>query len=464
MITPAQENERMLARLLGISEDRAAEKLDRRVAITHGDGAATERFAMELAEQLERTIHIGDAGACDLEVVVNADAARSAKERLFIALDESFVSVSAAPVPPSSSNVELHGLQTVIGACYAASAVLARLIDGIEPARKVDPFVIRFGALGANRPLLEKAVTLNDAALVGAGAVANGFLRAARHLRVAGALTVVDPKVVGSGNPNRCLYFDEGDLDSPKAARLCEKAQPDFPDLRLNSVEGTFAQLVKSRGRVRRAIVTADSRPARRSIQKDLPLEVLDASTTDVSEVIVHSHRQPTSGACLACIYRYIPDELARARDIAAGLGVDLADVTAGTLTNDEVAQKIASRHPGLNVGALVGMAFDSLFKQLCGEQALLTPTGVQVLAPFAFVSNLAGALLALELVRFDGGDRFEDGRNYLFVSPWSPPHKYARQYREREKECEFCGQQETKTALAAVWPELGLTATSTAG
>jgi hypothetical protein len=138
--------------------------------------------------------------------------------------------------------------------------------------------------------------------------------------------------------PNRCLYFDEGDVGGPKAARLCEKAQPDFSDLRLDPVEGTFAQLVKNRGRVRRAIVAADSRPARRSIQKDLPLEVLDASTTDVSEIIVHSHRQPTSGAWLACIYRHIPDEVARERDIANGLGVDLADVAGGALISDEAA------------------------------------------------------------------------------------------------------------------------------
>ncbi len=455
MITPAQENERMLARLLGVGEDQASEKLDRRVAITHGDGAAV-LFGKELAEQLGRTIHIGDGGACDLEVVVNARPATPVKERLFITLDESFISVSATPVPPSGSNVELHGLQTVIGACYTAGTVLARLVDGIEPAPKVDPFVIRFDALGANRRLLERAISLNNAVLVGAGAVGNGFLRGARHLRIGGALAVADPKVVGSGNPNRCLYFDEDDVDRPKAARLCEKAQPDFSDLRLDPFEGTFAELVKGRGRVRRAIVAADSRRARRSIQKDLPLEVLDASTTDVSEIIVHSHRQPTSGACLACIYRHIHDELARERDIASGLGVDLADVAAGALIDDRVAQKIGSQHPGLNAGALVGRAFDSLFKQLCGEQALLTATGAQALAPFAFVSNLAGALLALELARFDSADRFQDGRNYLFVSPWAPPDRHTRRHRGREADCEFCNRPETRKALAAVWPEHG--------
>ena len=63
-------------------------------------------------------------------------------------------------------------------------------------------------------------------------------------------------------------------------------------------------------------------------------------------------------------------------------------------------------------------MAFDSLFKQLCAEQALLMPTGAQVLAPFAFVSNLAGALVALELARFDAGQLVSNISNYLCLSP----------------------------------------------
>ena len=54
-----------------------------------------------------------------------------------------------------------------------------------------------------------------------------------------------------------------------------------------------------------------------------------------------------------------------------------------------------------IGVATLIGKAFDSLFRELCAQQALLTPSGEQILAPFAFVSNLAGALLALELARF---------------------------------------------------------------
>ncbi|MEI9922774.1 MAG: hypothetical protein WDN50_03610 [Bradyrhizobium sp.] len=97
------------------------------------------------------------------------------------------------------------------------------------------------------------------------------------------------------------------------------------------------------------------------------------------------------------------------------GLGLDLADVTANERIDARVAGILAMKHPGLDEVALVGKAFDSLFKQLCAEQSLLSPTGEQVLAPFAFVSNLAGALLALELARFESGARFP-GRQELHV------------------------------------------------
>jgi hypothetical protein len=216
----------------------------------------------------------------------------------------------------------------------------------------------------------------------------------------------------------------------------------------------SFEELRKLKRRVRRVVVGADSRPVRRSIQKELPLEVLDASTTDVSEIIVHSHRQPTIGACLACIYSHIPDELARSRDIANGLGIDLADVTPGGLIDERIAGKIVASHPQLTPSPLVGIAFDSLYKQLCGELALLSPTGAQVLAPFAFVSNLAGALLALELARFDAGHEITATSNYLCLSPWTPPHSRIRSWRGREPDCEFCSDRQALRALRVVWPE----------
>ena len=60
-----------------------------------------------------------------------------------------------------------------------------------------------------------------------------------------------------------------------------------------------------------------------------------------------------------------------------------------------------------------------------------------------------------LELARFESGARFEDGKNYLFISPWAPPYPYMRRTRPRIPTCDFCGRTTTREVLAEVWPEL---------
>ena len=453
-ITPAQENERMLARILGMSEEDAAARLAVTIGVTTGDGPA-QAFAGELTEQLERTVSISAPNApCDLEIIIHATAARKAAKRIYVTIGADEVAISRTPPETSSPPAPLHGLQTIISASYAASVALSEAIGGLDLVPDTDPFVVRFATFGVTADVLSTPIILDDTVLAGAGAVANGFLRAARHLDISGGLTVADPKVVGSGNPNRCLFFTSDDVGKPKAERLCEVAQPGFPRLALIPFFGTFSALRKQRGRIRRVITTTDSRRTRRTIQKELPLEVIDASTTGVREVIVHSHRQPNADACLACIYKHIPDELARERDIAAGLGVALEVVASGALIDNHTAEIITAEYPQLDKQTLVGKAFDSLFKQLCGEQVLHTPTGEQALAPFAFVSSLAGALLALELARFELGVRFEEATNYLFASPWAPPHPRLRRRRSRAPDCEFCGQAITRQIWASVWPD----------
>ena len=390
-ITPAQENERTAPGSSASARTKPPARLAQTVAITSGDGI-TALFAAELANQLGRTVTIaGDGAPIDIEVVIGtAPAPREAPKRLFVTLDTDTVAFEYGAEQGAAGNDLAwradHDRHLYRG--FGRPGIHNRRHrPRLRPRLSVS--VVRFDALGANPLVLQTPIELTDTVLVGAGAVANGFLRAARHMTIRGELTVADPKLVGKGNPNRCLYFDDRDVDHAKADRLCANAQKDFAGLKLVPKLMTFAQIVRERGRVRRAITTADSRRARRSVQKDLPLEALDASTTDVSEVIVHSHRQPIYYACLCCIYKHIPDEDARARDIASGLGIDLEDVTSGQLIGEVVAGKIAARHPALNAATLVGMAFDSLFKQLCAENALLSPTGAQVFAPFACVSNL---------------------------------------------------------------------------
>lgn len=447
-MNPAKENQMMIARLLGVDEDEAAALLDVRVVVRAGAGASV-LFAKELSEQLARTVAVVDEGReADVEVVVGIAPSTASARTIYVSLDEDGISCSESLLPVATSP-DLHGLQIVFAACYAASYVLGRAIAGL-PSPPGD-FRFSFSSIGAEQSLFDREFILTEAALAGAGAVGNGLLRALRHLDVRGDLTIVDPKKIGGGNANRCLFFELGET-GPKAEVLARNAQSSFSRLLLKPFVGTFHDLVQRDGRVRQVLVATDSRPVRRSIQNDLPLVVVDASTTGVNEIIVHSHSQPTEGACLACIYKRVVDEDAKARDIASGLGIEVSDVDPDGLIDDRVAGLIHASHPNLDKASLIGKAFDSLFKELCGEMALLTPAGEQALAPFAFVSNLAGAYLALELVRRAAN---EAKTNYMFLDPWRAPHSRLRSFRGKEPGCEFCSKPMVMLALQTVWADV---------
>jgi hypothetical protein len=155
-----------------------------------------------------------------------------------------------------------------------------------------------------------------------------------------------------------------------------------------------------------------------------------------------------------ADIYAHIPDEDQRERHIAETLAITLAEAKM-KLIDEPLAQKLVAQHPDLHQAKLIGMALDTLFKVKCGEGSLKTPAGRQAVAPSAFISNLAGALLALELVRFESSGTLNNSPNYFFGSPWKPPHRRLRLTRQKLAACESCASPATVSTLRALWPNL---------
>ena len=350
----------------------------------------------------------------------------------------------------AESTIEYRELFRKIAACYVVGNVIARAIGGNQFDALQDPFVVLFSTFGATAQDLLRRIELDDAVLVGAGGVGNGLMWGLQELNLEGRLTIVDPKTVSAGNLNRCLFFGEEDIGENKASLLAGRTGR--PGFEVDGFVGTFAELRASRGRVRRVFTTPDSREARRSVQSELPLEVLDASTTESSAVVIHSHRQPTDRACLACVYPHIPLEDDRLIHIAEGLGLHVDEVRPGFI-NEQIARKLAALSPNLDAVPLVGKAFETFYKDQCGQGVLLNAAGQQAVAPFAFVSNLAGALLALELVRFET-PRLSTRSSYLTLDPWRPPTLHARRDHARRPECTYCGG-EGRLAFRQVWPEI---------
>jgi hypothetical protein len=445
-----RENQLMLARLLDASEDEACERLSRTVLITHGSGYA-ETFANDLKEVLERTLPVllaNDSGNFDIEVIIGAEPSGRAERKLYVTLNDS-ETVIAEAAPSVISHC--HPLFGAIAVCYAAGMVISKVVD-LDKGQG-SALHVRFASLGVSPEELNAEITLPDAVLVGAGAVGNGFLRALRHINVVGALIIADPKKVSDGNINRCLYFNESAVRQPKAVQLAKNAQHDFPHLALEARQTDLHTLVSEKGRIRRQFTAMDSRGARCAAQKELPLEVIDASTTGAEEIITHSSRFPSDSACLACIYMHSNEETGRNQDIANGLGVSLEDVAKGFI-DAEVAARICAGDADLDPQQITGMAYDSLFKERCAAGLLLLPSGEQILAPFSFVSCLAGALMVIELLRFDSKTQ-RQSENYFFTSPWRSPYLGARSRRAKNRACEFCSKPDLVDVSNTVWADV---------
>ena len=438
MLNAAEENRKALASLLGIDEEEASEKLLTKVAVTvaHPGAAA---FAADLSQLIGKTLQVvGTNANPDIEIAVGGPASTGAPVRLIASMRDDGLTVGAAVERPEWSAVPRFNER--ICACYAAGVVVARAIGRTCP----DPFGVGFRALGI--PSHHSPIVFDDDVLAGCGGVGTAFLWALQAVQTSGRLTVVDGKNVSDGNLNRCFFYEGEDVGKPKAQRLVARAA--IGDTVLEPFVGTFHDLLRKCGRIRRVFVTVDSRPGRRSIQADMPFEVFDASTTDVTAVVAHHHRQPTGYACLSCIYPHIPEEDARDRDVAALLGLTLDQVRRRIVDVDTAAA--LSRNFGAPAETFLGKSMDSLAKARCGSAPVTTAGGRQALAPFAFVSSLAGCLMVLDLMRSQSPDEAPPS-NYLQLDPWRPPTP-VRRLKARRDRCEFCGDAELKAVFAALW------------
>lgn len=452
------QNAATLAAALGLSESRAAQLLDLTVVVTASPADATAfALATDVVELLGRTLLNVTleipASPISAELVIGAAGGRTAAKQVFLQVDALGACLTQGAPASARPCTPTHRLLCALIACYACAVLLDCALDAQLPFNLPSPFNVPFVALGLDLDALNHPVDIGHAYLAGAGAIGNGLLWAGRHLDLRGRLEIADDDHVDSGNLNRQVWFYEPDIAASKAERLALHAQPFFPQLTLVP-RSSRLQAVQERSAgpwLPRLIVAVDSRRARRALQNEFPGEVFDASTTDIREVVVHYHRQPTGLACMSCIYASDPAEFTREAHIAEHLGVSVEEVRSERITA-AAATRIQPRFPHLEIDGLVGLAYDSLFRSLCGEGVLKVPSQREQTAPFAFVSCLAGVMLALELVRRLGLPGSDRGFNYWRISAWHPLLARRRQLRVRQANCSFCSNPILRRVNDSLW------------
>jgi hypothetical protein len=451
-----RENAAALATASGINLSEAATALDLCILITADPAdVVAQHVAHEASLLLIRTVRCTSVMDGDevvaAELIVGSRRSRTNGSRIYVNVlgDRAVI---GQDVQPAGQCAEVPRILGLLVACYASAAALHHALRGALAFGSPEPLIVEYSQLGVDLGALTQPVVLGRAYLAGAGAIGNGLLWAARYLDIRGQLDIVDDDRVASGNLNRQIWFDADDIGQPKVDRLAARAQPFVPLLKLVPRQSRLQDLAEKSGGpwLGKLIVAVDSRRARRALQNEFPGEVFDASTTDIREVVVHHNVQPTDVACLSCIYEPDQEEISREQHIADHLGVSVEAVRSERISAAS-AQIIAARFPALGSSDLVGTAYDSLFKRLCAESALQTLEGKRVVAPFAFVSVLAGTMLALELVRRQVvGSSAND--NYWRLSPWHPPFARRRTLRPRQPNCAFCGNVTLRRVNESIW------------
>ena len=453
-----RENIRSLAVAAGLSEEEASERLEVTVLVTHdSDDPVAAAFVAELVPILSRTLDVvchstKAVSRIVAELVVGNAPSRFASTKVFLNLTADRLVLQRTPAICKGSALP-HRLMVLVAACYVTGALINAAVGDGCPNPPPTEFEIPFGAFLPAQTDLAATVTLGEAYLAGAGAIGNGLLWAARHVRLVGTLNIVDDDVVSPGNLQRQIWFERCDIEKPKAERLAMLAQPSFPECTLKPAVCRLQQHpARNEGAwLGRLIVAVDSRPARRNLQNELPGEVFDASTSGSQEVVLHHNKQPNDHACLGCVYPHDEEEVTHEQAVADHLGIDVESVRQPRIS-PEIARRICERHTQLAPANIEGLPFDTLYKQLCGSAQLKSVSGEQVVAPFAFVSVLAGALLLLEIIRQVHDGDMDRPSNEWRVNPWRPPVPQMRCLRPRREACDCCSRIELQRENARLW------------
>jgi len=458
-ISAQEENARVLAAVAGLKNEEAARRLAVVAAITVDEtDQQAVLCARHISRMLSRTVERVEmnssyADTLAVEIVIGRRQPRFAVARVHVwVAAEDRIIISREPGSPAIKT-RTHPVAVVLASCYACALALKAFLCDAVPFASSDTVIVDLNELYPNEcSLFRDRVDVGTLLLAGAGAIGNGFIYGLGQFDIGGQIDVSDDDSVSRANLQRCVLFDEDDVDTQKAATLCAKGAALLPGVSFIPHMERVESLRDSKDPkwLRRLVVAVDSRRARRRLQSEIAGEVFDASTTGIEEVVLHYHKEPNAGSCLACLYWEAPEEAAHEQHIANSLGVSLDHVRTGEVS-EHAAKLIAARYPEVCAETIAGLPFDTVFKQVvCSSARIQVGPAENVLTPFAFVSVLAGTYLAIEVVRRSA--RPNGDWNLWRLSPWSQPLPQLRRFNPRNVHCEFCSKPELLRAAESIW------------
>lgn len=309
-----------------------------------------------LALAINPRIALAQRGATDGDIVIGEQGS-GFDRAIYAGADDWTAAIGTA------GRRAVSGSGQPFGAGLAASLAAANLFRMLllpDPKLDQDAIIPASSLASANPRGAPPLDLLQDAALIGAGAIGNAaaWALARTHMREAGMLTTIDHEAIELSNLQRYVLAERRD----EGAMKVDVATRDFAaGIAAVSFPHDLATFVEHRHHSIPAMLLAlDSASDRRSAQASLPMWVANA-WTQANDLGISVH--PTFGlgsACVACLY--LPD---RSRPNEDTLVADAL----------QVPDQVVEVRTLLHTGAGVGRAMIELIASRLGRPAeLLTP------------------------------------------------------------------------------------------
>lgn len=347
-------------------------------------------------------------------VVVGGTAFREGSRQVYVGSDGWIARLSAHG--PVGSGITRNPFGAAAAACFGAANIFRIIFAAQLPHGEVDESINlslldyrQDVARQANAPLPE--VQLHDTALVGVGAIGNGFIWVLSRLpQLTGTIDLVDHEPVELSNLQRYVLTAQNHVSELKvdiAAKLLQR-----PGFEPRAHRKTWAAFVKERPAfdVDCAAVALDSAKDRIAVQGALPRRIFNAWTQS-DDLGISRHQFLGADACLACLY--LPDRKQPDEDeiVANAMGLPAArrEIRQLLSQNAPVGRDLLARiSTALSLPMDPLLAFeghsirDFYTRAFCGGVIFRTSTGsrpAQAIVPMTFQSALAGVMLAAEVV-----------------------------------------------------------------
>lgn len=384
--------------------------------------------ALQLPESFLPRIHTERPAACDLVIQLGAETpeygAALAPRRLYVSA-RGWTSYLSTEVPCSFPPSPPNGIAAVYAAALAVgdafNDALHDYFARAEPLTGTHLFdlaTLSTVTSPNHEPDISQGLHLNEATLVGVGAVGQAFVMCLLHLPgLAGLLRLVDHDFSDEGNEQRCVLAFPENRHNPKVFLARARLQATHPFLHIDAPVGIhplfgdwalYRQLTHGAITDEIVVTTIDNEQGRRDVQASIPRVILNGWTETAHDQLAYGigrHTLLGERACLSCFHKPPENAPSEVEFAASRTGLGLAECERrlsdpSILTTTDEIEGVAERWdvPPERLYPFVNKPLIELVHGNCGLGGM-DIDGNPVVASVTHVPTLVGALLAAQFV-----------------------------------------------------------------